>query len=140
MPDIDYDRPTRPRQYLSINKHQRTATSHYNKWICINTEKQVFDNADYGSISGNGNNDAWLDTKGNLWGFLELFEFVGLDYEQFGYFEDPCNPVLKWHGFPVIPFSESRYVICDELLLRWVNEGLLDEDDIPTLKNKRRIR
>jgi hypothetical protein len=139
MPDIPYQRNNRPRQYLSISKHQSTARNNSSKWININVEKQTFDTADYGNFTLSNGSIAWIDANGNLWGFLEGFPYIGTERQQFGYFQNPNNPVLEWHGFPIIPFSKDRYRISDQLLERWVNEGYLDQDDIPTLINKRRI-
>lgn len=139
MPDFPYQRNNRTRQYLSIEKHQRTARNDYSKWINMNVERQTFDTADYGDFSLSIGSISWLDSNGNLWGFLEGFPDLGTARQQFGYFENPNNPVLEWHGFPIIPFSKDRYRINDELLELWVNDGFLDQDDIPALINKRRI-
>lgn len=139
MPDIPYKRDPARRKYLSISKHMRQALNGYSKWVHVKIERRTFDNADYGLLDGKGSGNAWLDVKGNLWGFITGFAEVGTKREQFGFFEDPVNPVLEWHGFPIIPFSEKRYEICDELLTRWVEEELIDPDDIPQLKKGRKI-
>lgn len=139
MPDREYDRPQGRRQYLSIAKHQRVARNRHSKWIDFPTERSVFDNADNGTLNQT-QGIAWLDDNGNLWGFLSDFSDVGLNGEQFGFFDNPNNVVHRWHGFPIIPFSNPRYSISDNLLNRWVNEGVFDEDDIPTLLKKRKIR
>ena len=141
MADIPYNRPQGRRQYVSTAKHQAHSTNkHSNKWTSVNIERQVFDIADYGGYDHSNPQVSWTDSNGNMWGFLNGFATVGLNGEQFGYFENPNNEVLQWHGFPIIPFSQSRYAICNILLTLWVNSGFFDEDDIPALLNKKRIR
>lgn len=139
MPNIDYNRPNKARQYISITKHQSIAVNKYSKWINVAIERAVFDNADNGTLD-QSQGIAWLDSTGNMWGFLQHFAVIGLNGEQFGFFDNPNNPALRWHGFPVIPFSNSRYSINSELLERWVAEGVFDQDDIPVLLAKRRIK
>lgn len=142
MANISYNRPGRQRQYLSIAKHQVHANNNHAKWINVNTERQTFDNADYGNFdhSVNPPSLSWIDITGNMWGFLQNYVEVGTAREQFGYFENPNNPALEWHGFPVIPFSKSRYSISATLINLWVTSGYMDEDDVPALLNKRRLR
>lgn len=143
MPNIDYIRPQGRPQYLSITKHQSIARNNFSKWISVQIEREVFDNADYGTYDHQNLPNpivSWTDGNGNMWGFKQGFLTVGLDGEQFGYFENPGNPVLQWHGFPIIPFCQSRYAISANLLNLWVNRGFFDEDDIPALLNKKRIR
>ena len=129
MPNILYARPNRARQYLSIEKHQRHANNMHAKWESIPIERQTFDAADYGNHSR---------TDGELWGVLQNYERVGVDGEQFGFFGRPRNATDAWHGFPVVPFNKhkkgQRYHISIELLNRWVEEHVIDEDDIPTIQ------
>ena len=139
MPDLEYDRPAGRRRYLSIAKHMRVAQNTHNKWIGINIEREVFDNADYGNFDHQLGFDPWMCDNGTLWGLERNRGDVGMTREQFGYFEPPTNPGGEWHGFPIVPFSRSRYHISDELLLRWVDDVVLQEDDIPAIKDGRRI-
>lgn len=142
MADIPYNRPGRQRQYLSTAKHQANAHNRHAKWLNVNIERLAFDNADYGNFNHNVNPPSlsWADDNGNMWGFLQNYEEVGTNREQFGYFENPNHPALQWHGFPVIPFSTSRYSISNGLIALWVTSGFMDEDDVPALLNKRRIK
>ncbi|PGP49039.1 hypothetical protein CN993_00790 [Bacillus thuringiensis] len=139
MPDLDVDRPGRSRQYKSIQKHHHTSqNSKASKWRDRNSEKDTFDSADYGNFTRTPNQDAWEDSKNNLWGFLSNFSFVGTEKEQFGFFPSPSNEFDRWHGYPIIPFKKG-YEIEQQLLDRWVEEGYIDEDDIPSLKARKRI-
>jgi hypothetical protein len=140
MPNLPYNRPEGRRQYLSIAKHQFHAANNHSKWLNINIERLVFDNADYGGFNHVNPQLAWSDHNGNLWGLLQNLADVGSQRQQFGYFENPNLPNHQWHGFPIIPFSQSRYSISDGLLTRWVLEGVLDQDDVPALLKKKRIR
>lgn len=142
MADISYNRPGRARQYVSIVKHQRIARNKYAKWKSVDIERVAFDNADYGNFSHSANppNHSWADSAGNMWGFLQGYEELGVNREQFGYFENPKNSQLQWHGFPVIPFSKSRYSISDDLIELWVDLGVMDEDDVPALLDKKRLK
>ena len=140
MPDIPYQRPAGQKRYSSISKHQVHARNRFSKWVSIRIERLTFDTADYGTFNHNTPQPSWMDANGNMWGFMHRFVNVGVDGEQFGYFENPNNPVNHWHGFPVTPFSQKRYVIDNTLLTLWVASGHFDEDDIPALKQKRRIR
>jgi len=80
MPDINYHRPDRLRQYVSIYKHQFHAAGSWAKWLNVNLEKEIFDHGDYGnfvhSIPANAeliNSAAWLDDNGNIWSFQSDF-------------------------------------------------------------------
>ena len=137
MPEIKYNRPGR-RNYISIHKHQRTSGSRFSKWLSIDIEKRTFDNADYGNFTHLPGGIAWLDGS-VLWGFLINQQVLGMGGEQFGYFIGQVNPALEWHGYPVIPFSIPRFNISTILIERWVREGVLDQDDVPALMNKKRI-
>jgi hypothetical protein len=139
MPDIPYIRPNRTRQYLSISKHQFNSSNNHSKWLSFSIETKTFDTADYGNFTLTVGSISWTDSNGNLWGFLNDFPDLGTSKQQFGYFENPNNLSLSWHGFPIIPFSAARYKIDDELLERWVHNGVLDRDDIPAIKQRKRI-
>lgn len=140
MPDIPYNRPNNRRKYLSIAKHQSNARNNHSKWINMNIERDLFDFADYGNYEKNDNqNLSWTCTTGNMWSIHPNRLSVGTEKQQFGFFQSPVNITDEWHGFPVIPFSSSRYNISDHLLERWVNEGVINEEDVPNLMNKKRI-
>ncbi|RFU70034.1 hypothetical protein [Bacillus sp. V59.32b] len=139
MRDFDIDRPGRTRQYKSIQKHHRTSQHrNANKWKDKDLEINTFDSADYGSFTRELTKDSWEDSKKNLWGFLDNFPFVGTEKEQFGFFPVPTNPSDRWHGYPVIPFTKG-YEIEDSLLKKWVVDEVLDEDDIPSIKKRKRL-
>jgi len=142
MANIPYNRPGRQRQYLSITKHQSIANNSHSKWISVSVERLTFDNADYGHFNHNISPPAisWTDITGHMWGFLQNYSEVGMNREQFGYFENPYNSALRWHGFPVIPFSQTRYCISNTLITLWVDLGLMDQDDVPALLNKKRLK
>ncbi|GEM_PF-2923478 len=141
MADIEYPRGEGKKKYLSRSKHMANAHNKYSKWLSVNIERMVFDIADNGSFENPClEPDPWIDDNRNMWGFLDGLLSIGTKNEQFGYFENPGNPVNHWHGFPIIPFSGTRYDICPALIRRWIIEGHLDEEDIPTLYQRRRIR
>jgi hypothetical protein len=142
MADIAYNRAGRQRQYVSIAKHQANAHNKHAKWTSVNIERLVFDNADFGNFAHSDNPPslAWVDNTSNMWGFLQNYGEVGTNREQFGYFENPNNAALPWHGFPVIPFSKSRYSISNALITLWVTSGFMDEDDVPALLGKKRLK
>lgn len=139
MPDLPYNRPEGRRRYLSISKHQQHAKNGYAKWKSVPIERSVFDTGDYGNFQLQEGMLAWLDDNQNMWGFLKDHPEVGVDKEQFGFFQNPNNAQLEWHGFPIIPFSQKRYEIPDHLLTRWVQQGCIAAEDIPAIKNKKRI-
>lgn len=138
MVNFDYDRPGRVRQYTSIQKHRHNANNNHNKWKNYSLEKETFDNADYGAFN-KVVKQSWVDSKLNLWGFVEGFCVLGTQSEQFGFFPVTQNNIDRWHGYPIIPFIKD-YEINQELLHRWVEEGYLDEDDIHKLRKRKRIR
>jgi hypothetical protein len=125
MPDIEYNRPGRARQYLHRMKHHRNANNNYSKWISNQIEQSTFDAADYGNHQNRPDDPEWLDDNGNLWGFLQDFADVGLDREQFGFFPCPQNVQDRWHGYPIIPFKRDResnkYNISNNLLDLWMD-------------------
>ena len=86
---------------------QRIARNDFAKWIDFSTECTTFDNADYGNFHRNPSTLSWIDSNGNMWGFLQGYADVGTNREQFGYFENPNNYDILWLGFPVISFSQS---------------------------------
>lgn len=138
MPDREYNRPNRDRQYISIQKHHHTSRNKYgSKWISFEIEKDTFDSADYGNFRKNQVGNSWEDLEGNLWGFLLNIENVGTKGEIFGFFDKPRNITDRWHGYPIFPFAPRS--IPNNLVERWINEGLLDEDDISTLIKKKKI-
>ena len=140
MADIEYIRPEGRKKYLSISKHQANANNNYSKWINMNIERDLFDYADYGNFQKNDNgNLSWACRAGNLWSLNPDRSSVGQNKEQFGFFQKPANQNEEWHGFPIIPFSKSRYSISDNLLDRWVQFGVISEDDVPAILNKKRI-
>jgi hypothetical protein len=140
MPDIIYSRPTHRKRYLSIGKHQSNANEKHSRWISIIIERDLFDFADYGNFEKNeGNNLSWVCQTGNMWSLNQDRSSVGTMNQQFGFFQKPTNPNDEWHGYPVIPFSKSRLHISETLLERWVNEGVLNIEDVPNIMNKRRI-
>jgi hypothetical protein len=139
LSDLDVDRPGRTRQYKSTQKHHHTSTNNRaNKWKDRVLEKNTFDAADYGNFTQKLGDKSWEDSNNNLWGVLKDYPFVGTEKEQFGFFPSTSNSIDRWHGYPVIPFIKG-YEIEDALLKRWVIEGVIDEDDIPTLKKRKRI-
>jgi len=139
VPDIEYDREGRDKQYLSINKHQKNARNGYSKWVSINIEKEVFDNADYGNFTHVVGDIHWADQEGNLWGMHQDYESVGMAKEQFAFFVNPENAQGRWHGYPIVPFSTGKYAISQELIALWVEKEILDADDVAHLVNKKRI-
>jgi hypothetical protein len=139
LPDFDVNRPGRARQYKSIQKHHKTSRSpKASKWIDRHRELDTFDVADYGNFTKTPIKNSWEDSNKNLWGFLQNFTIVGTEKEQFGFFPSPPNVNDRWHGYPVIPFKKG-YEIEKEILDKWVVEGCLDEDDIPSLKARKRL-
>lgn len=149
MMDKRIVRPAGEKPYKSLHKHYHNSADDASKWISRDIEERVFNNADYGSITGekledeDDNGDevkSWVDSNGNMWGFLMGFDDVGTENQQFGFFDSPVNQNDDWHGFPVLPFTKKRYRICKELIIRWVRDGLLKEDEIPSLKKGLRIR
>jgi hypothetical protein len=140
MPDIIYTRPAHRKRYISIAKHQSTAINKHSKWVSINMERDLFDYADYGNFQKLDNtNLSWICQVGNMWSLCQDRSSVGTQQQQFGYFQKPANVHDEWHGFPVIPFSKKRYNLSDNLLERWINEGIINEDDVPNIMNKKRI-
>lgn len=140
MPTIEYTRPEGRRKYLSIAKHQSNANNNHSKWVSMNVEKDLFDYADYGNFrKAESHTLSWLCAAGNLWSLQPNKSDVGKGKEQFGFFQKPTNLNGEWHGFPIIPFSKSRYNLTEGLIKRWVDEGVIDEDDVPAIMNKRRI-
>jgi len=137
--DIDIDRKGRTRQYKSTQKHHYTSSnSKASKWKDREIEIETFDAADYGNFKQDSSGVSWEDSNNNLWGVLEEYPFVGTEKEQFGFFPSTSNSIDRWHGYPIIPFIKG-YEIEDALLKRWVLDGVIDEDDIPTLKRRKRI-
>lgn len=140
MPDLIYERPEGRRSYLSTAKHQFNAQNEHAKWISINIERDLFDYADYGNYQKEPDtNIGWICISGNMFSLQQDRSSVGRDMEQFGFFQAPANPQGEWHGFPIIPFSKSRYNISDELLEQWVNEGIIEEDEVSMIIKKKRI-
>lgn len=142
MPDIQYIRTDGRRKYISIAKHQSIARNKYAKWLSLDIERSLFDYADYGGFIGievGENNDSWVCDKGNMWALQKNRTDVGSNKEQFGFFQKPSNENDEWHGFPIIPFSKSRYCISEKLLQRWIEENVITEDDIPAIIKKKRI-
>lgn len=139
MHDIPYIRPNGRKKYISTIKHQRNANNSHNKWNDVRTERNTFDVADYGNFELEEGKLSWINDDGNMYGFLQGFPSVGINSEQFGFFQNPGNPSLEWHGFPIVPFSKSRYSISKSLFETWVNIGYISEEDIPSIMNKRRI-
>lgn len=143
MPDISYPRAIGRKKYVSIMKHQPTARNKYAKWESIAIERNLFDYADYGNYTKTDNNPTDLEwvctTSNNMWSLLQNKDSVGKNNEQFGFFQRPANANEEWHGFPVIPFSKSRYNISDDLLNLWVKKGVISIDDIPSIIRKKRI-
>lgn len=137
MPNINYDRENRDRQYISIQKHHRNARNEYSKWFSLELEKDTFDAADYGNHEHREGDESWADDRGNLWGFLENFPDVGTEGEQFGFFQQVRNPTDRWHGFPIIPFQKKR--ISDELLAFWLENNYIDEHYIQTLLKRKKL-
>lgn len=139
MTDFNVDRQGRQRQYVSIQKHHYTSrNSKANKWESRSKEEQTFDSADYGNLTKQPAHQSWEDHCTNLWGFINNFEYVGTNREQFGYFPTTQNLQDRWHGYPVIPFKKG-YEIPRALIERWVNQELLNPDDIPNLINGKKI-
>jgi len=140
MPDIIYNRPIGHKKYISIAKHQVNANNSHSKWMSVNIEKDMFDYADYGNYMKLSNvNLSWSCSNDNLWSILEDRTSVGKTNEQFGFFQKPVNQNDEWHGFPIVPFSKSRYKLTNELLRRWVVDGIINEDDVPMILKKKRI-
>ncbi len=139
MSNIIYNRPESRKKYISISKHQKNARNNHSKWKSINIERDLFDYADYGNFEKQEGFDSWICSSGNMWALQEDRSSVGTDKQQFGFFQAPSNDNGEWHGFPIIPFSESRYNISTNLLERWIREGVISEDDIPNIKKRRRI-
>lgn len=140
MPDIAYPRPNGRRKYLSIAKHQSTSQNRFSKWVNIATERDLFDFADYGNYHKTPDVDlSWACTDGNLWSIKQDRSSVGTNNQQFGFFPQPVNTSDSWHGYPIIPFSNSRYSISDDLLERWVLDGVINVDEIPNIYKRKRL-
>lgn len=106
----------------------------------MNIEKDLFDYADYGNFQKTENgNLSWACEAGHLWSLNSNKTNVGKQKEQFGFFQKPANQNDEWHGFPIVPFSKSRYKLSNSLIKRWVREGVIHEDDVPAIMNKKRI-
>jgi hypothetical protein len=141
MPDIPYIRPLGRRAYVSIPKHMKNTKNNHSKWLTIPIEQQTFDSADYGNhVAIDNPNGPWADDSGDFWGFRPDFSYVGTVNQQFGFFVNPNNPVLPWHGYPIVPFSNKKYRISEGLLARWVNEEIIDEDDIVDIIRQKKIK
>ena len=86
-----------------------------------------------------GQNVEWICDNGHMWGFTKRSEniiAVGTEKQQFGFFPKVQNPQADaWHGYPVIPFKEKnkKYDISNSLLEFWVNNNVLNEDEIATI-------
>lgn len=140
MPDLIYSRPAHRKKYISIAKHLSTAINSYSKWISLNIERDLFDYADYGNFTKTENtNLSWICQGGNMWSLNQNRSSVGAQKEQFGFFQQPANQAGEWHGYPAIPFSKGRLHISEDLLKRWVNEGVIAVEDVPNIMNKKRI-
>lgn len=140
MPNIPYNRPEGRKRYLSIAKHQANASNSHSKWISINIERDLFDYSDYGNFEKIDNgNLCWSCQAGHMWSLNSDRSDVGTDKQQFGFFQKPANPNDEWHGFPIVPYSKSRYDLSESLLERWVISGIIKEDDVPNIIKKRRI-
>ena len=74
-----------------------------------------------------------------MWGFIKRsgnIITVGTEKQQFGFFPKVQNPQSDdWHGYPVIPFKEKnkKYDISNSLLEFWVDNNVLNEDEITTI-------
>ena len=141
MPNIIYEREVGRRKYVSIEKHRSVAHNRHSKWLSINIEKDLFDDADYGNYEKNveKDNSGWLCASGNLWALQNDKSSVGDKNQQFGYFQKPGYPDGEWHGFPIVPFSQKRYCISSDLLSKWTDQGVISVDDISAIMKKRRI-
>jgi hypothetical protein len=140
MPDIIYNRPAGRKKYISIAKHQINANNSHSKWISINVERDLFDYSDFGNFQKlEDSNLSWTCEAGQMWSLKSDRSDVGTEKQQFGFFQRPVNEDDYWHGFPIIPYSKSRYNLSETLLERWVNEGVIREDDVPNIIKKRRI-
>lgn len=118
-------------KYKSTSKHSSIAKNKkWSRWISVTIERHVFDNAD---------NNSWLNCCGNMFGFSLDFSIVGKEKEQFGFFQAPKNKGGEWHGFPIFPFSSSRYKICATLLEKWVTQGFISQEDVPNILKGRKI-
>lgn len=138
MPNIEYNRAGRPRQYISIQKHHHTSRwKNASKWISYDIEKDTFDAADYGNHNRTEDDQPWLDDRGNLWGFLNDLIDVGSKGEVFGFFDRPRNISDRWHGYPIFPFAPKA--IPRMLIQHWIDEEILDEDDIISLIKKKKM-
>lgn len=141
MPDIPYDRPEGRRKYTSIAKHQSMAQNQHAKWLSINIERDLFDFADYGNYGKNVKNGeiGWVCDSGNMWALQRDRSSVGKSNEQFGFFQMPRNENDDWHGFPIIPFSKSRYKISKELFEKWIGQNIISVDEVSAIIKQKRI-
>lgn len=139
MPPLKYPRPEGRRKYQTIDKHRAQAVNEWSKWKNVPTERLTFDAADYGNHTASTGKDAWEDDDGNLWGFLHTLPIIGTEKEQFGFFPRTTNASDEWHGYPIIPFTKDGRNISPKLISRWINEELIEAEDIEDLKDGRRI-
>lgn len=137
MTEIRYTRPGRQRQYVSIKKHFSTAKNTHSKWKSVQIERDTFDAADYGNHNKNLGYPPWEDDSGNLWGFLDNFQIIGEDKEQFGFFPIPTNQSDPWHGYPIVPFKKRK--ISEKLLKLWIDGNYMDGDDVNNLISGKRL-
>lgn len=143
MPNLEYIRSVGKKKYLSIEKHQPTASNTHAKWESIAIERDLFDFADFGNFDKIDDPVKYIEWQCpeslNMWSIGKSKESVGKNKEQFGFFQKPVNVNEPWHGFPIVPFSKSRYKISERLFNLWVHHDIIAKDDIPSILKKKRI-
>ena len=138
MPDIRLETILYKKKYLSRSKHHKLSRNKFSKWISIPIEVETFNNSEYGTIVSSQNVE-WICDNGHMWGFIKRsgnIITVGTEKQQFGFFPKVQNPQSDdWHGYPVIPFKEKnkKYDISNSLLEFWVDNNVLNEDEITTI-------
>ncbi len=138
MPNIQLTTRLNKKKYLSRSKHHQHSREKFSKWLSQPIEVETFDNAEYGTIVS-GQNEEWICDNGHMWGFIKRsgsIIAVGTEKQQFGFFPKVQNPQSDdWHGYPVIPFKEKnkKYDISKSLLKFWVDNDVLNEDEVATI-------
>ena len=110
--------------YLSRTDHRSFAVGERNKWAASCDRY-----CEYGIFCAS-ENEAWRDSRPQLWGLLPGLPEIGSDGERLAKFPDPPNEADAWHGYPVSAQDTKRaYAHRPEfsLIKRWICAGLIDD-------------
>lgn len=110
--------------YLSRNDHRHFANPARNRWaascqpLC---EDEIFQDA---------HENAWRDSRPQLWGVRPGLTEVGTEGECLAKFPDPQNDFDAWHGYPISALDEGRakeHQPEAALVARWLAAGLISD-------------